>query len=494
MDNFTFDLQLFAKTTFRAQTKKNGSYNVQRVKYGSGRYEVANNTSARFIVEYDASGIKSLKNLSGAKATNGCFVQWRDYATGRVIRYYLIGDDGNMFKRVEGTFDENWKFIPNENTGVYAQTPKAGQLIKNSAFKAPTLKKINDTLDFSDGATSHIYYSLTKGQKSNAKAKTMVTVENIQNEKNVKSGANYGLKDAILFEKDGADYFKAKSDDIYLDVKTTTKNGISNLSVNALWVDACGNMKQPPDAGKRTVNSAWWLGSVTVSGKKSDEGSYTDRYAKLKYAKDKGKWHINITDAAIGSVATGLKAGDYIDTAATGEEGAELKSGTYTIYNKKKSGSKYVQEKRTLTVKGTVKVQIDENGKLAGKPELDAGEKVTWKDGRKTTTYAYNGEDVSITNSIVGTKYNDTVRCTENKDIFTLDVKKKSGKDKVYNFSVGDVIHMNNLSKKDISRLKGANLTSLMTKGFKFSSGGTLSVSTGATLKFDAKSKQITAK
>ena len=102
---------------------------------------------------------------------------------------------------------------------------------------------------------------------------------------------------------------------------------------------------------------------------------------------------------------------------------------------------------------------------------------------------------VKPTNNFTSSIYNDIIHCNSGKDIFTTGAGK--GNDKVLGFGVGDVIKLNNLDAKDISALKGASvaeLKGLLAGGFTFTNGGSLTVSTKATLHYNAKTKQITAK
>ncbi len=519
MQRFIFDLQLFAVSVLKdkmATTKVKAGETVEfsiPIKNGKKtfyvKHAVVNKSKSVLYLEL-YNFVPNVMKWLGNPGSGG-YAEFVSYAsngkrTGS-MRYMAVNDSGSY---VERTITEKTKKVvtyaikseyENYYNGIigYAYKPLAKfdnddetKIKKAKSLVGVTLTKITD-LDFSKAGASAAYYSLgitpkNNGHGGDAKASTKVTVNNFKPD-----SRDPGLKGTVV-NKNNAPYFRANRE-AYLKVSANTSNGVSTLQVNVMYGNAKGKLANSPEH---------WNGTLNLSGVKNAEaGTYNEKYATLKYAKPayypkaskkaknvKTAWKLNVTDAAIGSVFTGLGKNDYVDTAATGEEGAELKTGTYTIYNKKKSGSKYVQEKRTLTVKGTVKVQTDENGKLAGVSDVDAGEKVTWKDGRKTTTYAYNG----ITNTFTGAKTNDIIHCTGNKDIFKVDVKKNSGKDKVYDFAVGDVIQMNNLSKKDISALKGGNLTGRLAQGFKFSSGGTLTVSTGETLKFDAKNKQITVK
>ena len=467
MEKINFALQLFAgevpvkgtislKPEGATKGKQNDGIHEEPVKTADGTaYLIArNNTSANVTISYDREkdfGVVSFKATTG-KIKRGQFIEIQkgsenDREQNQIIRYYAIGDDGKMFKRVEGTWnveEGTWTFVPKDGTDLYLQTKSARAAVVNEDFgkEKAVYWAFDKKLDFSK-ESSAVYYSLSDGYKSNADESTLVSRENSnknieirkQKEANKKAGkkekmhVNHGLERAMYKSEDGTEKFKPDADEVYLEVKSTKEaNGFSKLTVNAAYVDAYGNMKTNPAGDKRTVNDVWWKGSVTVSGKKAETGDYKDKYATIDFDKSsKGSWHITVEDAAVGSTFNGLRAGDFIDTAATGDDAVALQAGTHhVIYNmtEKKVGKKLVpfQETRTLTVDGSdVRVKTDADGKITSLTGIGkAGDKVTLVEktvtGQLTKNYEYAEDGIIVTTFNAKGKKIDCYRLINAKD------------------------------------------------------------------------------
>ena len=157
--------------------------------------------------------------------------------------------------------------------------------------------------------------------------------------------------------------------------------------------------------GKPAVLKGWTVTNANIDGALIAGGA-----AKLSYAIPKATT-VTVTNAAVGSVFTAVKAADQIDSAATGEDGYTFaKAGSVTVYNIGDVG----QETRTVTYKtGTgntslVKIVTDDDGKITGLTGLDAkNESVTIVEktagdevGAITTVYAVSKDALTLTKTV----------------------------------------------------------------------------------------------
>ncbi|WP_295158667.1 hypothetical protein [Selenomonas sp. AE3005] len=322
-------------------------------------------------------------SLTGLQAEDGSVVVKEGDV---VIRYTCLGEDGNVFKKELGTFDnDTWTFIPSEdaNDTTYTQLAAAGGDVYTGEYNTIQLTKLTE-LNFTEPGTTTIYYS-----RHDANTLLRLTEETIKPD-----AADKSLRGTVV-EKDGVKYFTAVPTEAYLSVTVATdENLVSTITVDVLRAGYDGTMQLSPEL---------WGGTVEI-----DAHSAVVNFAKPEDV----RWNVHITNAAYGSVITGLGANDQleaesftritaqgkkpvIDKVFAGEETLELNRGTYTISTKRYENNKQVEEKRTLTVVGNVTVKINDFGKLASLTGLDKGEKVTLTEqtetGTHTGTYEYVG-------------------------------------------------------------------------------------------------------
>lgn len=435
--SFYFDLQLFAETVvkpgedIKVDIKPGDSVKISGGANFPGSMRFTNDSSA--VLHFETlGGFPYAARWVGNPGVGGTF-KWVTYTTNgkasATTSYQSLDNEGTIIKQTTqdrlktivgyATTDIDYSIsagllgLPYKTVDVLgAEVKEIIKIRERVLSKNVVLTKITD-LDFSKKGTSIAYYSLGRAENSHggdANDSTKVTVDSVKED-----SPDPGLK-GIVIRKNGEPYFVA-NDQAYVKVTaTTTDAGVTTLAVNVMRMKANGELVKSTEA---------WNGTLTLSGVKNSAATdYADKYAVLKYNKSsQAKWHLNVTDAAIGSAFTGLSKEDYIDTADTGNAAVTLKKGTYTIYNTLMKDNKAVgMETRTLTVAGTVDVKTNADGQVTSLTGLDkVGEKVTLKDGQTTTTYEYLGNGylkTEITGSVKKAYKN--VTAAAGADVLTL--------------------------------------------------------------------------
>ena len=297
-------------------------------------------------------------------------------------------------------------------------------------------------------------------------------MENIQRERNKTEGHhNHGLKDALVKEENGKTSFRPIADDTYLSVEAETQNGISSLTVTAYHTRANGSLEDKGKRGNKYIDADedWWTGPLELDATKNANGAtYTDKYATIDYEKPRGKWHLILTNVAVGSKITGLKSGDFVNMPDTGDDTATLREGENKIYQFEVKGKKKIQKAtNTVTVTGS-NVQVKTKGGLvtylAGLKKV--GDHVTIKEGNKTSDFIFEEGGVVATYKVGRTiTAQKKIFVTDGKDVMNADadhavfIGKEAMDDKHHLLKVGDTTINSDNAALSVSAKAKSNYT-----------------------------------
>ena len=433
MNEFTFDLQRFAA----AKVTGNGNEEIEipagktvsqtiRVNGKNQSLKLTNKSAAALHVELE-NGLPNSARWLGMPGSGSYFEI--SGGANSYTRYQSLDDKGSLMKMIIKSPISKYNF-ETYATGQPDYETKNGfmgwgyrelkdctqeEKEKFSSYESRltvTPTKITD-LDFNQKGITSALYSLAitpkdDGHGGDANDNTKVTVNNVRED-----NRDHGLRSIVVY-KQGVPYFYATRE-AYLKVTANTTPAGSALQVQNMYADNKGRFFPSPEA---------WTGTLTLSGlKDKDAAGYQEKYASLKYAKPKKtNWHLHVTDISLGSAFTGLTAGDYVETAPTGNTAVTLTAGSYNIYHTAKNadGTNAI-EHRSFTIVGQADIKTDSTGHVSSLSNLSGkNAKVTLTEGNLSTIYQLKGDSIWKTETVNGKKISHKTAATTGTNLITL--------------------------------------------------------------------------
>lgn len=232
--------------------------------------------------------------------------------TGSSAVLYTVLADNNMIMKQEWT-DTDGEGDADESgvTTSYLNLTKAGGEIYKASYKAAA-DPIASDFSFSD-------------VEKTTKTYGYVALDNLYDDKTIKP-----LAVDSSAENDLIASANAVPGSYYLKVTATTTNkGVTTINaVDLMKAGATGAL-----TAVKSSDDAVYSGTLNIDGTKT--AGDTPTYAVLNYAlpaASKRNWHLNVTNAALGSTFTNLGSADTVTTANTGDAGYALKGKTVTVY------------------------------------------------------------------------------------------------------------------------------------------------------------------